>query len=48
MKEHLMEITVTTDKSIIQTGETSNITVQVKENGFPANQKTVNIYKMED
>ena len=41
-------ITVNTDKSIIQIGETSNITVQVKENSFPANQKTVNIYKMED
>ena len=42
------QMIVTSDKSIIQTGETSNITVQVKEHGFPANQKTVNIYKMED
>ena len=37
-------ITVNTDKNIIQTGETSNITVQVKEHGFPAINKTVNIY----
>ncbi|WP_296887213.1 hypothetical protein [uncultured Methanobrevibacter sp.] len=38
---------VTSDKNIVQTEETSNITVQVKENGFPAINKTVNIYMEE-
>ena len=38
------KMNVNSDKTIIQTGETSNITVQVKENGFPAINKTVNIY----
>lgn len=38
------QMIVTIDKNIIQTEETSNITVQVKENGFPAINKTVNIY----
>ena len=42
------KMNVTSDMNIIQTGETSNITVQVKENGFPAINKTVNIYEMED
>lgn len=38
------KMNVNSDKTIIQTEETSNITVQVKENGFPAINKTVNIY----
>ena len=42
------QMIVTSDKSIIQTGETSNITIQVKEHGFPANNKTVNIYEKEE
>ena len=42
------KMNVTSDKTIIQTGETSTITVQVKENGFPAINKTVNIYEMEE
>lgn len=42
------KMNVNSDKTIIQTEETSNITVQVKENGFPAINKTVNIYEMED
>ena len=42
------KMNVNSDKTIIQTEETSNITVQVKEDGFPAINKTVNIYEMED
>lgn len=38
------KMNVNIDKNIIQSEETSNITVQVKENGFPAINKTVNIY----
>ena len=38
------KMNVNSDKTIIQSEETSNITVQVKENGFPAINKTVNIY----
>ena len=41
------KMNVNSDKTIIQTGETSNITIQVKEHGFPAPNKTVNIYKEE-
>lgn len=41
------QMNVTSNKNIIQTEETSNITVQVKENGFPAINKTVNIYMEE-
>ena len=42
------KMNVNSDKTIIQTGETSNITVQVKEHGFPAPNKTVNIYEKEE
>ena len=42
------KMNVNSDKNIIQSEETSNITVQVKEKGFPAINKTVNIYKMEE
>ena len=42
------KMNVNSDKTIIQTGETSNITIQVKENGFPAPNKTVNIYEKEE
>lgn len=41
------QMNVTSNKNIVQTEETSNITVQVKENGFPAINKTVNIYMEE-
>ena len=42
------KMNVNSDKTIIQTGETSNITIQVKEHGFPAPNKTVNIYEKEE